>query len=270
MRPAEVVLEGRPGRASGRASRGRTARSAGPGRPSPGGARSRPRLSRSPAWSSRSAQREPEARADGDLAGRRGRTAPRPRPSTRVATRSRLAHAAHRTEQDRRTRRCRAGRRRRSSGPRPRAAAPTSARSRSPAAWPRLSLTTLNRSRSSRDQGRPASGSSGRPTGPAASRCSARRLSSRVRLGRPVSMSWRAAWARWRTSVWARSKRRALSSAIDASWANRTSASNSRSPNGRPVARREPDHAEDLAVRRSGTAPRCRTTGVEAAGAVLG
>ncbi len=46
-------------------------------------------------------------------------------------------------------------------------------------------------------------------------------------------MSWRAAWARCRPSVWARSNRRALSSAIDASWANRDSASSSRSLNGR-------------------------------------
>ena len=100
---------------------------------------------------------------------------------------------------------------------------PTAASSRSPTAWPTLSLMTLNRSRSSRitatdraigRRRRPARGRSGR--------------SSSSRFGSPVVGSWSA-------PRWAASNRRELSSAIEASWANRTRAWVSRGPNARSI-----------------------------------
>ena len=70
---------------------------------------------------------------------------------------------------------------------------PTSTSSRSPASWPRLSLTTLNRSRSRRMSAiRGAGVAAARRPWPAAppvgSSCSARRVSSSVRFGSPVRM----------------------------------------------------------------------------------
>ena len=108
------------------------------------------------------------------------------------------------------------------------------ARSRSPAAWPRLSLTTLNRSRSRMSIAigpvsptRPDARAGGR--GPSAG--PVRQAREHVVEGRVRAL---AALGR------ARSNRRALSRAIEASWANRASAATSRSLNvapGSPEAR---------------------------------
>ena len=96
--------------------------------------------------------------------------------------------------------------RRRAGAGRPRAS------SRSPTAWPRLSLMTLNRSRSSRIT---ATGSRVGRAGPSG-RGAIRSVSS-SRFGRPVVGSWRAPRC-------AASNSRALSRAIEASWAKRVRA----------------------------------------------
>ena len=82
-------------------------------------------------------------------------------------------------------------------------------------------------------------------------RAPARSISS-SRLGSPVSVSWSAAWARSRTSVCASSSSRALSSAIDASWANRDQHADLAlaEPAG-AVAGRQPDHARPPSLARA-------------------
>ena len=142
----------------------------------------------------------------GQLAGRRSRCRGSRRPRPRSPSRSngapsarsirgrdplRLADAAHRPEQDPELVRAEPGDR--VGGPRRarRAAGRPRASSRSPAAWPRLSLTTLNRSRSSRISATRVAAARRRPSiRPASSSCSARRLRSSVRFGRLVSVSW--------------------------------------------------------------------------------
>ena len=106
-------------------------------------------LSRSPGYVTRRGPTAmPEARPD-EPRGRRGRTAPPMAASIRVATRS--ASRMLRTGPSRIPNSSEPSRATVSvDRAAPSSRRPTSTRSRSPAAWPRLSLTTLNRSRSRR------------------------------------------------------------------------------------------------------------------------
>ena len=87
---------------------------------------------------------------------------------------------------------------------------PTSRSRRSPARWPRVSLTFLNRSMSSSSRATSSSGSPVRA-------CSATSMnrSSDVRFGMPVSASWVVAWCSSRSAASAASwRRRATSRAV--------------------------------------------------------
>ena len=126
---------------------GRARRGAPPSRRTSRRRRAAAASSTSSAWSGSSG--EADARPRRAARGRRGRTARRRRRRTRPAKASASASAARRSAAGPRTRRRRAGPRCRRRGRRSRRRSATCSSSASPRSWPRVSLTSLNRSTSS-------------------------------------------------------------------------------------------------------------------------